>query len=148
MRTLWLPLTLALLAASVGSARADLKQAMAEPNLEKRSKLALDNAGAAYKTLRAAYDKGEMSEVTAAASELQESVDLAHASLKKTGKVPRNSPKYFKAAEIATRDLLRKLETFQQAMSFDDRPMMDQLKKNVQQIHDEILVGLMEGKRK
>ena len=57
--------------------------------------------------------------------ELEESVELAHTSLNQTGKNPRKSPKYFKQAEIATRDLLRRLDSFQGEMSFDDRPMLD-----------------------
>ncbi len=148
MRNRYLPVALALLVASAGSSRADLKQAIAEPNLEKRSRLALENAAAAYKAIRAAYDKGETEQVTAAAKELEESVELADTSLRQTGKVPRNSPKYFKAAEISTRDLLRKLESFQQGMSFDDRPLLEQTKKKVQQVHDGLLVALMEGKHK
>lgn len=143
-----LPLALLLLVASTDSARADLKAALAEPNLEKRSKLALDNAAAAYKTLRAAYDAGEMEKVAAAANEVQESIEFAHTSLKQTGKAPRRNPKYFKAAEMATRDLLRKLSSFQEGMSFDDRPALDKVKKRVLEIHDEMLTGLMEGKRK
>ena len=148
MRIPWLPLALVLMAASTDYARADLKAALAEPNLEKRSRLALDNAAAAYKTLRAAYDAGEMEKVAAAANELQESVECAHLSLKQTGKVPRRSPKYFKAAEIATRDMLRRLNSFQEGMSFDERPVLDKVKKRVLEIHDEMLTGLMEGKRK
>ena len=148
MRNRVLPAALALFAVSAGSSRADLKQAIAEPNLEKRSKLALENAAAAYKAIREAYDKGETEQVTAAAKELEESVELADASLRQTGKVPRNSPKYFKAAEIATRDLVRKLESFQKGMSFDDRPLLEQTKKKVQQVHDGLLVALMEGKHK
>jgi hypothetical protein len=137
-----------LLAASAGPSIADLKQARSEPNLEKRSKLALDNAAALYKTMRAAYDKGETGEVGAAVKELVESVELADESLKQTGKIPRKSPKYFKAAEIATRDLLRKLESFQNAMSFDDRPLVEEAKEKVQQVHDGLLLALMEGRRK
>jgi len=148
MRNRLFLLILSLFAASADVSRADLKLAQAEPNLEKRSKLALDNAAAAYKAMRAAYDKGEIEPIAAFAKELEESVELADASLKKTGKVARNSPKYFKAAEIATRDLLRKLESFQQGMSFDDRPLLDQAKKKVQQVHDGLLLALMEGKRK
>jgi len=139
---------IALLGASAGPARADLKPALAEPNLEKRSKLALENAAAVYKEMRATYDKGEAERIVALAKEVEESVELADASLKQTGKVARKSPKYFKSAEIATRDLVRKLESFQQAMSFDDRPLLDQVKKKVQQVHDGLLLALMEGKRK
>jgi hypothetical protein len=131
-----------------GDLRADLTGARAERNLEKRSKLALDNALAAYQAARAAYDKGDNERVAAAAAEIEESVDLAYTSLKETGKDPRRSPKWFKRAEIATRDLLRKLEGFQQEMSFSDRPMLDKVKGRVQQVHDDLLLGLMEGKKK
>ena len=90
--------------------RADLKPALAEPNLEKRSKLALDNAAAVYQAARSAYEKGDNDRAAAAVAEIQESVDLAYKSLTETGKNPRKSPKWFKKAEIETRDLLRKLD--------------------------------------
>ena len=127
---------------------ADLQRSLAEPNLEKRSQLALENAAAAYKNARAAYDKGDLDAVSAAIKEIQESVDLANTSLKNTGKDPRKSPKWFKRAEITTRDLLRRLDSFQQEMSFSDRPLLDACKAKVAEVHDELLVGLMEGKRK
>jgi hypothetical protein len=144
----WRTAALALVLANAGWLRADLKQAMAEPNLEKRSKLALDNAAAAYQTARAAYDTGENEKVATAATEIIESVDLAYTSLMKTGKDPRRSPKYFKQAEIETRSLLRRIETFQQQMNFGDRELLDKTKAKVQQVHDDLLVGLMEGKHK
>jgi hypothetical protein len=144
----WQAAVLAGVLATAGWLRADLKQAMAEPNLEKRSKLALENASAAYQTARAAYDSGENEKVSAAAAEITESVDLAYTSLMKTGKDPRKSPKWFKQAEIETRNLLRRIETFQQQMSFSDRELLDKTKAKVQQVHDDLLVGLMEGKHK
>ncbi len=127
---------------------ADLTKARAERNLEKRSKLALDNAAAAYQAARAAYDKSDGTALAAAISEIEESVDLAYTSLKDTGKDPRRSPKWFKRAEIDTRDLLRKLDGFQQEMSFSERSSLDKVKARVQQVHDDLLVGLMEGKKK
>jgi hypothetical protein len=148
MRRGWQTAVLAMVLANPGWLRADLKQAMAEANLEKRSKLALENASAAYQTARAAYDTGESEKVAAAAAEITESVDLAYASLMKTGKDPRKSPKWFKQAEIETRNLLRRLETFQQQMSFNDREILEKTKAKVQQVHDDLLVGLMEGKHK
>ena len=130
------------------TARADLAKARAENNLEKRSALAMDNAMAAYKAARAAYDKGDNEQVAAAAAEIQESVDLAFDSLTQTGKDPRKSPKWFKKAEMETRDLGRRLDAFQQEMSFSDRPLLDKVKARIQEVHDELLVGLMEGKHK
>jgi len=127
---------------------ADLKQARAEPNLEKRSKLALDNAAAILQAAREAYQKDDNAGVSADVAELQESVDLAFASLNDTHKDPRRSPKWFKYAEIQTRALLRKLDTFQRDMGFQDRPLLDNVKEDIQQVHDKLLLGLMEGKSK
>jgi hypothetical protein len=126
----------------------DLKAALAEHDLGKRSKLALDNAGAALKAARDAYQQGETAALAAAASEFQESVDLAWDSLESTGKNPRKSPRWFKQAEIETRSLLKKLETLQHDMSFEDRPVLDKAKARLQKVHDDLLVGLMEGKGK
>ena len=141
---------LAALLAVAGTAtlQADLKKALAEPDLEKRSKLALDNAFAAYQGARDAYQKGEMEPVQAAIDEIEQSVDLAFQSLNDTGKNPRRSPKWFKSAELATRDLARRIASFQDQMSYTDRPLLDKVKARVQQVHDELLLGLMEGKKK
>jgi hypothetical protein len=139
---------LALLLAPAGRLRADLKQAMAERDLGRRSKLALNNAEAALKAARAAYELGDSDKTTAAVAEIQESVDLASESLTQTGKNPRNNPRWFKQAEIQTRDLIKRLETFQHDMSFMDRPMLDKVKARVQEVHDNLLLGLMEGKHR
>jgi hypothetical protein len=126
---------------------ADLKKALAEQNLEKRSGLALDNAAAALKSARAAYDKGENDEVAKAASEVLESVDLAAASLDQSGKNPRRSA-WYKKAEITTRDLARRIQDFQNDMSYVDRPLLDKVKARVQEVHEKLLMGVMEGKKK
>ena len=131
-----------------GLLRADLKAALAERDLGKRSKLALDNAADALKTAREAYEKGESEKLAAAAGEIEESVDLANTALKSTGKNPRNSPKWFKQAEIAIRGLLKKMDTFQRDMNYTDRSILDKAKARTQQVHDELLLGLMEGKHK
>jgi hypothetical protein len=128
--------------------QADLKRALAEPDLEKRSRLAMDNAFAAYQTTRDAYQKGEMEQVQAAIDEIEQSVDLAYQSLNDTGKNPRRNPKWFKSAELATRDLGRRIASFQDQMSYTDRALLDKVKARVQQVHDELLLGLMEGKKK
>jgi hypothetical protein len=126
----------------------DLKAALAEHDLGRRSKLALDNAGSALKVAREAYQQGESPAVAAAAKEFEESVDLAWDSLESTGKNPRKSPRWFKQAEIETRNLLKKLETLQHDMSFEDRPVLDKAKARLQKVHDDLLTGLMEGKNK
>ena len=136
------------LLASVGPLHADLKRALAETNLEKRSGLALENAAAAYQAVRAAYERGDNEQVAAAAAEIEESVNLAHTSLTATGKDPRKSPKWFKRAEIETRLLSRKLDSFHDSMAFGDRTLMGNLRTIVQQVHDDVLHQLMQGKKK
>ena len=139
---------LAVLLTAAGPACADLKQALAEPNLEKRSKLALDNASAQLRHVKEAYQKGDLDAVRDRAAEALESVEVAAKALKDTGKDPRRSPKWFKKAEMETRDLARRIEAVQQDMSYSDRPMLDALHAKTQQVHDDLLMGLMEGKRK
>jgi hypothetical protein len=141
-------LTAMMLVALAPAVHADLKKALAEPDLERRSKLALDNALAAYQTARDAYEKGETEQVEISIDELEKSVDLAYQSLNDTGKNPRKSPRWFKNAELATRDLSRRLASFQQEMSYGDRAQLDKVKSRVQQVHDDLLLGLMEGRKK
>jgi hypothetical protein len=100
------------------------------------------------KAAREAYAKGDSEKVAAATAEIEQSVVLAYDSLMQTGKNPRNSPRWFKPAEISTRDLAKKLDTFQRDMDFTDRPLLDKVKARVQLVHDELLLGLMEGKKK
>jgi hypothetical protein len=133
---------------SAQNIHADLKRAMAESNLEKRSKLALENAKAAYEAARDAYQKGDLTQVQAFANEIEESVDLAYQSLQQTGKNPRSSPRYFKSAEQETSQLARRIQGLEEEMSYTERPMLEKTKARVQQVHDDLLLGLMEGKKK
>jgi hypothetical protein len=140
-------IALAVLLFSGGWLHADLKRAMAEPNLEKRSGLALENAAAALKSARAAYDKGDNDQVAKDAVEILQSVELAATSLRQSGKDPRRS-NWFKKAEISTRDLGRRIQDFQDQMSYVDRPLLDKVKVRVQEVHEELLLGVMEGRKK
>ena len=139
---------LAMTVMAAGLARAELDQARAEPNLEKRSKLALDNATVELKAARDAYRAGDTPVTVTKVREVEESVELAYTSLTDTGKNPRKSPKYFKQAEMATRELSRKLDDFQHEMSYNDRSNLDAVRAKVQQVHDDLLTGLMEGRKK
>jgi hypothetical protein len=133
---------------AAGALRAGLEEAKAEPNLGKRSVLALDNAFNALTQARDAYAKGQNAQLTAFVKEIQESVELAETSLHETGKNPRKSPKWFKRAESSTRDLLRRLDAFQHSMDVSDRSMLDGVRGRVQQVHDDLLEGVLEGKEK
>jgi len=133
---------------AAGGLHASLPDAQAEPNLERRSKLALDNAGQALTEAREAYAAGDRARLEARAVEIGESVELAQTSLRETGKNPRKNWRWFKRAEIETRDLLRRLESFQEQMSVADRDLLDGVIAKVQKVHDDLLQGVMEGKPK
>jgi hypothetical protein len=140
--------SIAFLLMAAGRAWGTLDEARAEPNLGKRSALAMDNAVAALKEVRAAYNAGDLEKVRAKAREVEESVGLAYDSLEKTGKDPRRSPRWFKRAEIESNELLRNLDAVQRDMNFEDRPILDQTKEKVQQVHEDLLTGLMGGKKR
>ena len=137
-------LTLPLMLAMVVAIRAEIPRIQAEPNLEKRSKLALDNADQALKLAREAYEKSDLINTAGLLAEVKASVELADASLKSTGKKPSRSPKAFKYAELRTSELLRRLETFSQDMNFADRPMIEPVKSTIQRVHDALLDAIME----
>jgi len=141
-------LALALTLAGAAAASTELDAVRAEANLEKRSKLALDNAASALRSAREAYQAGDTATVTAKTDEIGESVDLAYNSLTETGKNPRKSPKWFKHAEMETRELTRRLEDFAQQMNYNDRAILDKIRARIEQVHDELLTGLMEGRKK
>jgi hypothetical protein len=142
---LLLPLMVA--GAPEGKPADDLARVQAEPRPDKRAHMALDNADDALKQARDTYDKGDNEAMVGRLQELEHSVELAESSLKQTGKNPNRSPKHFKYAELKTRDLLRKLESFRESMSVADRPALDRVISTVQKIHDALLDGIM-GKNK
>ena len=67
---------------------ADLQPAKNEPNLEKRSRLALANADQAISEAREAYEKPDMKVVEERLAEVRESVEYAKAALAASGKKP------------------------------------------------------------
>ncbi len=127
---------------------ADLAQVRAEPNLEKRSRIALENAEHSLKASRQAYEGGDLKLTGELLDELEQSVLLAERSLKETGKDPIKHPRYFKDAEKKTGDLVRRIESFARDMNFADRPMAEKVKEEVQEAHDRLLQSIMSGKRK
>jgi len=125
----------------------DLGAIRSEPNLERRSDLALQYANTALDTARDAYSAGDMDKTGAAFEEVGASVDLAFDSLGATGKDPRRSPKFFKRAEMSTRQLLRRLDGLLESMSVADRSLAEGVRKRVAEIHDNLLLGIMSKKK-
>jgi hypothetical protein len=122
----------------------DLAAIKLEPNLERRSDLALGNASSAMDTARdAAADDAKLK---AALTEVRESVDLAYQSLVESGKSARRNPKFFKRAELKTRELMRRLEGLAQAVDADDRVFVESVRERVSKVHDDLIQDIMQKK--
>jgi exonuclease VII small subunit len=127
---------------------ADLETIRSEPKLEKRSELALEYGDKALDAARSAYKNGDMAAMTTALKEVGQSVELALQSLKDTGKHPSKSTKHYKRGEIKTRQLRRRLESFEQEVDFDHRGVVNSVERRVQAVHEEFLDGVMSRKKK
>jgi hypothetical protein len=125
----------------------DLGSVKTEPNLEKRSEMALDYANSALDQARDAYTAGDVAKTETALGELRESVELAYQSLEETGKDARRNPKFFKRAELKTRELLRRLDGLRQTVSFDDKALVEKVRDRVVEVHDNLLKGIMSKKK-
>ena len=137
-------LAIALLSASLHAA--DLASIGQEPNLEKRSQLAVDYASAALDEARRQYQEGDAAKAAEALGEVGASLDLAYQSLLDTHKEARRDPKFFKRTELATRQLLRRIESLAASVSFEDRPAAEKVRDRVAAIHDDLLQAIMKKK--
>ncbi len=127
---------------------ADLASIQQEPSLERRSQLAMDYAGTALDTARSAYQSSDLEKTKAFLGTVGDAVDLAYDSLQQTGKEARRDPKFFKRTELATRQLLRRIEGLAELMSFEDRAIAEKIRDRVAAIHDDLLQGIMAKKKK
>jgi hypothetical protein len=125
----------------------DLSTIRSEPNLEKRSDLALEHANTALDSARDAVTAGDSAKVQAALAEVRESVELSWHSLTDTGKYARNN-NFFKRAEVRTRAFLRRLDGLHDIAQVEDQPAIEKVRARVVEIHDELIQGIMSKKVK
>src|SRR5258708_39227480 len=100
----------------------DLNSVQQEPNLEKRNQLAIEYANSALDTARTAYQANDLDKTRASLDEAGQAVTLAYDSLKQTGKEARRDSK-FKKTELATRQMLRRIEGMAEGMNFENPPL-------------------------
>jgi hypothetical protein len=124
----------------------DLASIKLEPNLERRSERAVDNAGLAMDAARDASGAGDSAKARAALEEVRDSIDLAYQSLVESGKSARRNPKFFKRAELKTRELMRRLEGLAQAVDSDDRVFVESVRERVSKVHDNLIQDIMQKK--
>jgi hypothetical protein len=124
----------------------DLSAIKTEPNLERRSDRAIDNASAAMDVARDAASAGDEAKAKSALEEVRDSVDLSYQSLLDSGKSARRNPKFFKRAELKTRELMRRLEGLAQAVDSDDRAFVESVRERVSKVHDDLIKDIMQKK--
>ena len=78
----------------------DLISVRQEPNLERRSDLALDHANEALDAARDAFQANDTAKMQAALDEVTESVNLSYQSLEDTGKDARRNPKFLNGRSL------------------------------------------------
>jgi len=121
----------------------DLSSIRNEPNPERRSELALENANTALDAAKDAYNAGDNAKMQAALDEVAQSAELAYDAL---ASQPHRNTKAFKKAEQRTHELLRRLEGFRQLVDFDDRAKVDKIHERVAAVNDNLLNGIMKKK--
>jgi hypothetical protein len=126
---------------------ADLGALKSEPDLDRRSELALANGDRSVDAARKAYSDGDDKAVDAALDEIQESVNISWDALEHTNKAPRNS-RYYKSAELKVRALIRRLNSFRDEVSFDTSQHVEKVIKRLSAVHDDLIEGIMSKKKK
>ena len=137
---------LTLIVAGMAAAAADLDAVRAEPNLEKRSQIALDAAEARIAAAKTAYDADKLDEFRESLESVGQLVELSYNSLDDTGKRARRSPKWFKKAEQRSLTLMRRISNLEKDVSLEDRETVLGLRKRVSGVHDRLLNDIMSKK--
>jgi hypothetical protein len=125
---------------------ADITTVKSEPDLEKRSELALANADHAIDEARQAYNSGNDEAQHAALMEVQEFVEASYDALERSNKNPRRS-KYYKNAELKVRALMRRLTSFREEVGFETRQSVDAVIKKLSDVHDQLINDVMSKKK-
>jgi hypothetical protein len=125
---------------------ADITAVKSEPDLEKRSELALANADRAVGEAREAYNSGNDKVQQAALLEVQESVEASYDALEHSNKAPRRS-KYYKNAELKVRALIRRLGSFRDEVSFETQQSVEAVMKKLSDVHDQLINDVMSKKK-
>jgi hypothetical protein len=115
-----------------------------EPNLTRRAQRALEYAEREMvRAQQIVREFGSKSELEAALARIAEGVELSLQSLRETGRPPRRLSRDYKRGELKTRDLIRKLEDLEKALSLEDRPVVEAIRARVSRVHEDFLAGVM-----
>ncbi len=141
----WFSVGVLLLTAAAQAA--DWAAVKAEPVPEKRSEQAVAYADQALQQAKAAWRAGDAAAFNGRLGEIRDAVDLCLSSLQETGRPPHKLLKWYKGAELKTRELSRRLEAFALEVGIEDRPAVDKVNQRVQTVHEELLLGALSRKK-
>ena len=127
-------------------ATADIAAIKSEPDLERRSEMALAGADKQIDAAREAINGGDDKVEQQSLADVGELVDVSYDALQHTNKAPRKS-KYYKNAEMKLRAMLRRLSSLRDEVGFDGRAAVDGVIKRVSDVHDEVLAAIMSKKK-
>jgi hypothetical protein len=125
---------------------ADIEAVKSEPDLERRSELALANADKQIDAAKQAFSGGDDKAQEQALVQVQELVNVSYDALEHANRAPRKS-KYYKNAEMKVTALLRRLHSFRDQVGFESREAVDAVIKRVSDVHDELLAAIMSKKK-
>lgn len=127
-------------------ALSDIAAVKSEPDLERRSELALAHADKEIDAAKQAYTGGDEKAEQQALVDVQELVNVSYDALEHSKQVPRRS-KYYKNAELKLRALLRRLNSFRDEVGFESREAVEVVIQRVSDVHDELLAAIMSKKK-
>ena len=125
----------------------DIAAVKAEPRLERRSELAVQNADRAFLEAKAAWKKGETGALQTALDEIEASVNLCLDALHEMGRPPYKLVRWYKSAELKTRELSRSLDGLAVEASLEERPAIQKVNDRVKTVHEELLLGVLSRKK-
>ena len=138
--------TVLVLVSAAVSLYAELAPVKAEPDLEKRSQLALDHAEQEIAAAKKAYDAGEINDFKRLLTEVGDLADVCYDALEDTGKRARRAPKWFKKAEQRMLTIMRRIGSLEKDVALEDRGLVKDLGKRVSDVHDRLLNDIMTKK--
>ena len=124
-----------------------LDQVKAEPNPERRAKLAIDFAVITERGAETAYANGDSDATGAMLKTVSQAMEIARDSLTASGKKPGRSPGTYKYGEQRSRELLVRLGDLARKMDAAERDLIETPMATIQEIHDAWFEGIM-GKNK
>ncbi|MCC7154526.1 MAG: hypothetical protein IT161_08120 [Bryobacterales bacterium] len=140
-------LLLSLFAFTSGFASDDLEAAKKETSPDRRQRRALDLMDASFHQAQDALrENSPPDKVQALLDQMADAAEYSLAALRETGQKPGKMTKQYKRGDLRTRELIRKLESFINAMAYGDRPAAVKTKVRIQVVAEEYLLGAMSRK--